>query len=82
MNFEELFKEESQKEYFLRERLRAIKEELGDVQEAGSEADSIREMLEKNPYPEAIKAKILEELSRYEVLPPSAGESGVIKSYS
>ena len=73
--------EESQKEYFLRERLRAIKEELGDVQEAGSEADSIREMLEKNPYPEAIKAKILEELSRYEVLPPSAGESGVIKSY-
>ena len=73
--------EESQKEYFLRERLRAIKEELGDVQEAGSEADSIREMLEKNPYPEAIKAKVLEELSRYEVLPPSTGESGVIKSY-
>ena len=73
--------EESQKEYFLRERLRAIKEELGDVQEAGSEADSIREMLEKNPYPEYIKSKVLEELSRYEVLPPSAGESGVIKSY-
>ncbi|MGN1343657.1 MAG: LON peptidase substrate-binding domain-containing protein, partial [Traorella sp.] len=73
--------EESQKEYFLRERLRAIKEELGDVQEVGSDVDSIREMVEKNPYPENIKAKILEELSRYETLPASAGESGVIKSY-
>lgn len=73
--------EESQKEYFLRERLRAIKEELGDVPEASSDADSIREELQKNPYPENIKAKVLEELSRYEMLPASSGESGVIKSY-
>ena len=73
--------EESQKEYFLRERLRAIKEELGDVPESSDDADSIRAQLEKNPYPENIKAKVLEELSRYEMLPASAGESGVIKSY-
>ena len=73
--------EESQKEYFLRERLRAIKEELGDIPEASSDADSIREQLQKNPYPENIKTKILEELARYEMLPASAGESGVIKSY-
>lgn len=73
--------EESQKEYFLRERLRAIKEELGDVPETSDDADSIREQLEKNPYPENIKAKVLEELSRYEMLPATAGESGVIKSY-
>lgn len=73
--------EESQKEYFLRERLRAIKEELGDVPETSDDADSIREQLEKNPYPENIKTKVLEELARYEMLPASAGESGVIKSY-
>ena len=73
--------EESQKEYFLRERLRAIKEELGDVPETSDDADSIREQLEKNPYPENIKTKVLEELVRYEMLPASAGESGVIKSY-
>lgn len=73
--------EESQKEYFLRERLRAIKEELGDIPESSSDADSIREQLERNPYPENIKAKVLEELSRYEMLPVSSGESGVIKSY-
>ncbi len=73
--------EESQKEYFLRERLRAIKEELGDVPQSSDDADSIREQLEKNPYPENIKTKVLEELERYEMLPASAGESGVIKSY-
>lgn len=73
--------EESQKEYYLRERLRAIKEELGDVPEQSEDVDSIREQLNKNPYPKAIKEKILEELGRYEMLPASGGESGVIKSY-
>lgn len=73
--------EESQKEYYLRERLRAIKEELGDVPEQSEDVDSIREQLNKNPYPKAIKEKILEELGRYEMLPASSGESGVIKSY-
>ena len=73
--------EESQKEYYLRERLRAIKEELGDVPEQSEDADSIREQLEKNPYPKYIKDKVTEELARYEMLPSSSGESGVIKSY-
>ncbi len=73
--------EESQKEYFLRERLRAIKEELGDIPEQSDDADSIRETLQNNPYPDYIKEKVLEELSRYEMLPASSGESGVIKSY-
>lgn len=73
--------EESQKEYFLRERLRAIKEELGDIPEQSEDADSIRQKLMSNPYPSYIKDKVLEELARYESLPASAGESGVIKSY-
>lgn len=73
--------EESQKEYFLRERMRAIKEELGDVSEPSDDSDKIRQQLEDNPYPENIKAKVLEELSRYDMLPASSGESGVIKSY-
>lgn len=73
--------EESQKEYYLRERLRAIKEELGDVSEQSDDADSIRQQLNENPYPDYIKEKVLEELSRYEMLPASSGESGVIKTY-
>lgn len=73
--------EESQKEYYLRERLRAIKEELGDVPEQSEDADSIREIINSNPYPKAIKDKVLEELARYEMMPSSSGEAGVIKSY-
>lgn len=73
--------EESQKEYFLRERLRAIKEELGDVPESSDDADAIRKKVTEEPYPENIRKKVLEEVTRYEMLPASAGESGVIKSY-
>ena len=73
--------EESQKEYYLREKMRAIKEELGDVPDSDKDVDAIRRRLEENPYPENIKKKIKEELSRYEMLPAAGGESGVIKTY-
>lgn len=73
--------EESQKEYYLREKLRAIKEELGDSVDVDKESDSIRERLEQNPYPEYIKKKVKDELSRFEMLPAASGESGVIKAY-
>ena len=73
--------EEGQKEYYLREKLRAIKEELGDVSDSDKDADAIRKRLEENPYPQAIKNKVLDELSRYEMLPAASGETGVIKTY-
>ncbi len=73
--------EDNQKDYYLREKLRAIKEELGDVSNATDDSDEIRRILNENPYPETIKAKVLEELSRYEMLPAASGESGVIRTY-
>lgn len=73
--------EDSQKEYYLREKMRAIKEELGDVPDTDKDVDAIRKRLEENPYPEEIKAKIKDELSRYEMLPAASGETGVIKTY-
>ena len=45
----------NQKEYYLREKMRAIKEELGDVAEADKDADEIRKRLDENPYPENIE---------------------------
>ena len=48
-----------QKEYYLREKLRATKEELGDVSDSDKDADAIRKRLEENPYPQAIKNKVL-----------------------
>lgn len=73
--------EESQKEYYLREKLRAIKEELGDVGDAESDIENMRALLESNPFPQHVKEKAFEELQRYEMLPSSSGESGVIKTY-
>ena len=61
--------------------MNAIKEELGDVVEQDKDAEQIRKRLEENPYPENIKKKVKEELSRYEILPMASGETGVIKTY-
>ncbi len=72
---------ESQKEYFLREKLKAIKEELGDVSNVSDDSDKLRAMIEENPYPEHVKEKALEELKRYEMLPQSSAEASVVRSY-
>lgn len=73
--------EENQREYYLREKLRAIKEELGDVPNSTDDMDDLRKTVESNPYPKNIKDKALEEISRYEMLPTASGESGVIRTY-
>ena len=43
--------------------------------------ENIRQRLENNPYPETIKKKVKDELSRYEMLPMASGETGIIKTY-
>ena len=73
--------EENQREYYLREKLRAIKEELGDVPNSTDDMDDLRKTVESNPYPKNIKDKALEEISRFEMLPTASGESGVIRTY-
>ena len=73
--------DENQKEYYLREKMRVIKEELGDVSNKDDDSEDIRKKIANEPYPEVIKDKILEELQRYEMLPAASGEAGVIRSY-
>ncbi len=72
--------EDSQRDYYLREKLKAIKDELGGS-DGGSDIDDLRELLENNPYPENVKEKAREEFKRYEMLPPTTGETGVIRTY-
>jgi len=72
--------EETQKDYYLREKLKAIKDELNDGG-AESEIDKYREMVENNPYPDSVKTKANNEFKRYEMIPNGTGESGVILSY-
>lgn len=73
--------DDSQKEYYLREKLRAIKEELGDVSSMDDDASKLRETVENNPYPEHVKKKALEEIKRFEMLPPGSGEASVERTY-
>ena len=72
--------EGSQRDYYLREKLKAIKDELG-ASEGGSDIDDLKERVENEPYPENVKAKAREEFKHYEMLPPTTGETGVIRTY-
>lgn len=72
--------EEGQRDYYLREKLKAIKSELGGGSDS-NDIDDLKEKLENNPYPENVKQKAREEFKRYEMIPPAAGESGVIRTY-
>ncbi len=71
----------SQKEYYLREKLKAIKEELGDVSNFSDDTQELRDKIENNPYPEHVKQKAREELKRYEMIPQGSGEASVARNY-
>lgn len=73
--------DENQREFYLREKLRAIKEELGDTPNKDDDADGIRARIENNPYPKHVKEKALDELRRYEMMPPASSEANVVRGY-
>jgi ATP-dependent Lon protease len=73
--------ERGQREYFLRQQLRAIQEELGEVDEQQAEAEELREQLEQAGLPEEVMTVAERELGRFERLPPQSAEHGVIRNY-
>jgi ATP-dependent Lon protease len=73
--------EKGQREYFLRQQLRAIQEELGEVDEQQAEAEELRRQLEEADLPEHVWTVAERELGRFERLPPQAAEHGVIRTY-
>jgi len=70
--------DKSQKEYYLREQLKAIHEELGDE---GAEAEEYREKLRAKGLPESVLEKCLKEVDRMQKMPSSAPEYTVIAGY-
>ena len=72
--------EKSQRDYFLREKLKAIKKELGEG-ENSNDPDSVLEKLEKNPYPEFVKTKVKNEVKKFNMMPPGSLEGALIQSY-
>ncbi len=73
--------DQSQREYFLRQQLKAIQEELGEGDELAAEASELREQLAAIELPEEARRQVDRELSRLERLPAAAAEHGVIRSY-
>ncbi len=71
----------TQREYFLREQLKAIQQELGHLDEVQAEADEYREKIAEANMPEEVEEKAFKELSRLEKMPPAAAETGVIRTY-
>ena len=71
----------SQREYFLREQLKAIQQELGTFDEMQAEIDEYKNKIEAAHMPEQVEEKALKELGRLEKMPQAAAETGVIRTY-
>ena len=73
--------DKTQREYFLREQLKAIQRELGEEDETQAEINELRQQMEEAELPEEVRQAAERELSRLERLPPAAAEHGVIRTY-
>jgi ATP-dependent Lon protease len=73
--------DKGQREFFLRQQLKAIQEELGEEDEQQAEVDELRERIDGAELPEHALKAADRELSRLEKLPPAAAEHGVIRTY-
>jgi len=73
--------EKTQKEYYLREQMKAIQKELGEKEGRAGEVEELRSQLEAKALPDAVREKTLKEIDRLEKMPISSAEGGVIRNY-
>ncbi|GAA4842238.1 endopeptidase La [Paenibacillus vulneris] len=73
--------EKTQKEYYLREQMKAIQKELGDKEGRAGEVEELRSQLAETDVPEKVKEKIEKEIDRLEKMPATSAEGGVIRNY-
>jgi ATP-dependent Lon protease len=73
--------DKGQREFFLRQQLKAIQDELGEADPEQAEIQELRERLEALDLPEDVAKAAFRELARLERLPPAAAEYGVIRTY-
>ena len=71
----------SQKEYFLREQIRAIKNELGDGNDKGEEINELRQKVLDAKMPDEAEAEVLKQLGRLERMHPDSSEASILRSY-
>jgi len=73
--------DEHQKEFYLREKIKAIHKDLGDENSKDTLGQEFRDKVNAIGMPEAIQEKALEEIRRFEMLPSNSSESGVVRTY-
>ena len=73
--------DDSQREYILREKIRIIKEELGETDIKESDVSLLKDKIEKLEAPEKVKEKLNQELTRYELTSEASPEVTIIRTY-
>ena len=73
--------DKNQREFLLREQMRAIQKELGEDDPAAAEGNELRRRVEESAMPEETKAKTLKEVDRLARIPSASPEQGVIRTY-
>jgi ATP-dependent Lon protease len=72
---------QNQREFYLREQLKAIQKELGETDDAGRDVEDLRQKLEAAGIPEEVKTETMRELNRLSRISPSSPEYGVSRTY-
>ncbi len=73
--------EKTQKEYYLREQMKAIQKELGEKEGRAGEVEELRQQLADSSVPEKVKEKVEKEIDRLEKMPATSAEGSVIRNY-
>jgi len=71
----------TQRDFFLREQMRAIQRELGEGDQGSNEIKTLREKVDQTPMPEEAHKAALQELDRLAQTPPAAAEYGISRNY-
>jgi len=71
----------TQREYYLREQLRAIKRELGDLDERDEEIEDLRKKIDEARLPKIAREEVLKQLNRLEQMHPDAAEASMVRTY-
>lgn len=73
--------EKNQREYYLREQMKAIQKELGQKDERVAESDELRLKIEQLKLPTEVEERCLKEVDRLERMPPGVAEAVVVRNY-
>jgi ATP-dependent Lon protease len=71
----------TQREYFLREQLKAIKAELGEIDEKAQEVNELREKIKKSKMPAEVEKEANKQLNRLEQMHPESAEATIVRTY-